>query len=55
MATPARPRSDNAWPLPISSRRLSISVSTRETKNEATEWILDKSRPASLAASRPLR
>ena len=35
--------------MPIFSSRLSISVSTRETKNDATEWILDRSWPASLA------
>ena len=35
------------------SRRLSISVSTRETKNDATEWIVDRSWPFSRAFSRP--
>ena len=40
---------------PIFSKRLSISVSTRDTKNEATEWILDRSCPACLAASSPSR
>ena len=26
--------------MPIASSRLSISVSTRDTKNDATEWIV---------------
>src|SRR5690625_7079554 len=37
--------------VPISSRRLSTSVSIRETKNEATEWMVDRSTPASRARS----
>ena len=41
--------------LPILSSRLSISVSTRETKKDATERILDRSMPFSLARSRPVR
>ena len=41
--------------VPMASSRLSISVSTRETKNEATEWILERSLPSSRACSRPVR
>ena len=45
------------WPrrVPIASSRLSTSVSTRDTKNDATDWIRLRSRPASRAASRPDR
>ena len=38
--------------VPIASRRLSISVSTRDTKNDATEWIVERSMPAALRAAR---
>ena len=41
--------------VPILSSRLSISVSTRDTKNEATEPILVRSWPLALACSRPAR
>ena len=40
--------------VPTSASRLSISVSTRETKNDATEWIVERSWPAALACSRPV-
>ena len=43
MASPARPCSSV---LPSASSRLSTSVSTRETKNDATEW-RSSGRPAS--------
>ena len=39
--------------LPIASSRLSISVSTRETKNDATEWILDRSWPVVVRLLQP--
>ena len=41
--------------VPIASSRLSTSVSTRETKNEATEWIWDRSWPLAAACSSPVR
>ena len=34
--------------MPIAVRRLSISVSTRDTKKEATEWMVDRSMPGGL-------
>ena len=42
-----------ARPEVVASSRLSISVSTRETKNDATEWIVERSWPFSRAFSRP--
>ena len=39
----------------MASRRLSISVSTRETKKEATDSIFERSLPAACACSSPLR
>ena len=45
---PALPRTALASSLPSLSSRLSISVSTRETKNEATERIVDRSTPCLL-------
>ena len=35
--------------------RESTSTSTREMKNEATEWMSDSSRPAAAACSKPAR
>ena len=52
---PARLFSAIASGVPIASSRLSISVSTRETKNDATEWIVERSRPAAFACSSPVR
>ena len=49
----AFPRSASASSVPIASRRWSISVSTRETKNEATEWIPERSWPAVLRGFQP--
>jgi hypothetical protein len=47
---------NSASSCPWRSSRLSISVSTRETKNDATEWIWDRSWPASWPApARPGR
>ncbi len=52
-----RPCRAAPWPRrePIFSSRLSTSVSTRETKNDATEPILVRSWPLALACSRPAR
>ena len=55
LATAALPSSAVASGVPIASSRLSISVSTRETKNDATLRIVDRSLPAALACSRPVR
>ena len=41
--------------VPTFVSRLSISLSTRETKKEATEWTVARSMPAALAFSRPAR
>ena len=41
--------------VPIFSSRLSMAASTLDTKNDATEWILEMSWPAALAASSPAR
>ncbi len=41
--------------MPSLSSRLSISVSTRLTKNDATEAILARSWPLALACSRPAK
>ena len=49
-----RPSSDSASGVPMAFSRLSISVSTRETKNEATEWIWEMSWPLDLACSSPV-
>jgi hypothetical protein len=43
LAIAARPRSSAASAVPILSSRESTSASTRETKNEATEAIEDRS------------
>jgi hypothetical protein len=51
----ALPLSALASSVPILSSRLSISVSTRETKKEATEPIADRSWPALRARSSPSR
>ena len=40
---------------PSLARRASISASTREMKNDATEWMVLRSRPAASAVSRPVR
>ncbi|SKF62406.1 Uncharacterised protein [Mycobacteroides abscessus subsp. abscessus] len=40
---------------PMASSRLSTSVSMRDTKTEATEWIVDRSIPAAAASSSPDR
>jgi len=50
-AIAVRPRHRVAWALPILSSRASTSVSTRETKNEATDPIAGRSRPASRVPS----
>jgi hypothetical protein len=42
------PRTASAAAVPISSSRRSISVSTRETKKLATEWIVEMSWPLAL-------
>jgi hypothetical protein len=55
LAIAASPSSEFASGLPIAFSRLSISLSTRETKNEATEWIWETSWPFDLACSRPAR
>src|SRR5699024_836865 len=55
LATPAWPRSAAASSVPSSSSRESISESTRETKKEATDWMLERSLPAAAACSRPAR
>ena len=49
------PLSPVAWLVPIWSRRVSTSESTREMKKEATERIAARSRPAAAACSRPRR
>ncbi len=49
----ALPFSALASSVPILSSRLSTSVSTRLTKNEATEAMWLRSRPAASAFSRP--
>jgi hypothetical protein len=54
LAMPALPRSSLASSLPIASRRLSTSVSTRETKKDATEAIVAMSTPLSRACSSPV-
>ena len=45
----------SASSVPMAVSRLSISVSTRETKNDATEWMVLRSMPAAFACSRPAR
>ena len=49
------PRNASASSDPISSRLLSTSTSTRETKKLATEWTSDRGTPSSSARSRPAR
>jgi hypothetical protein len=53
LATAALPRSASASGVPSLSSLSSTSVSTRLTKNEATEPILSRSRPAATAPSIP--
>lgn len=55
LASAALPLSASASSVPTFARRLSISLSTRETKNEATEWTVARSMPAASAFSRPAR
>ena len=52
---PALLLSASASSVPRADRRLSTSVSTRDTKNDATDWMPERSMPASLARSRPVR
>ena len=52
---PALPRSASASSVPIVSSRLSISVSTRETKKLATEVMPARVCPFAVACSRPSR
>ncbi len=54
-ATAALPFSALASSVPIASRRLSTSVSTRDTKNDATEWMPSSRPPWLWARSRPDR
>ena len=49
----ALPFSAAASGVPIASSRLSTSVSTRETKNDATYAIVEMSCPLATAASSP--
>ena len=54
LAIAALPRSALASGVPSLSSRLSTSVSIRLTKNEATEYIDDRSWPAAAACSSPV-
>jgi len=49
----AFPFSASASGVPIAVSRLSTSLSTRDTKNDATEAILEMSCPLAAAFSRP--
>src|SRR5256885_12511732 len=52
---PSLPRNSRASLDPIASRRLSVSVSTRDTKKLATECTFDGSPPEATSRSSPSR